>query len=339
MEGANVERLRLIFDQLEESKRLIHDGGVPQLRMALLLLDNAAEILMYRTAENEFLVSGWYERMWQRLTELPVPPPDEDWVKDIRARIIPDSLKRKIRKFFDEKVRYLTEDRNLLQPAVAQVLSSIHRYRNEAYHRDKVRKEIIRPVVLLLYEVVCDLLPRLRPHGVSFLGGEDYSWLEERYGVKYFEAADESGLSAIGSSLRRELPLSLEELREALISHLNERLDDVMQALQFIGEDGLSGATAEEVLKTVQFWSSGTETRQFPNTDEYRNFDPPYTLKTIERWRERIQAMHRIQDKMDLFVEFASRENTLEPIELLVHERAAELDAYIQLQIDIMRGK
>jgi len=43
-----MERLTLILEQLEECKRLILLGGVPHLRMALLLLDNAAEMLMHR---------------------------------------------------------------------------------------------------------------------------------------------------------------------------------------------------------------------------------------------------------------------------------------------------
>jgi hypothetical protein len=48
-----MERLVLIVDQLEEAKRLIQVGSLSQLRIALILLDNASEVLMYRAVKTE----------------------------------------------------------------------------------------------------------------------------------------------------------------------------------------------------------------------------------------------------------------------------------------------
>jgi hypothetical protein len=41
-----MERLVLIIEQIEEAKRFIHIDDLAHLRMALLLLDNASEVLM-----------------------------------------------------------------------------------------------------------------------------------------------------------------------------------------------------------------------------------------------------------------------------------------------------
>jgi hypothetical protein len=46
-----MERTIVIVEQLEEAKALINRRSTPSLRMALLLLDNAAEVLMHRAID------------------------------------------------------------------------------------------------------------------------------------------------------------------------------------------------------------------------------------------------------------------------------------------------
>ena len=43
-----MERLRRTVVQLEEAKRFILDGEVARLRLALILLDNAVEVMLHR---------------------------------------------------------------------------------------------------------------------------------------------------------------------------------------------------------------------------------------------------------------------------------------------------
>ena len=60
--GKIVERVRLIYEQLEEAKRLIREGSAPKLRLALILLDNAAELLMYRELRKQFAKDDYWRR-------------------------------------------------------------------------------------------------------------------------------------------------------------------------------------------------------------------------------------------------------------------------------------
>jgi hypothetical protein len=48
-----VDRLYRTVVQLEEAKRLIEQGDVAHLRLALILLDNAVEVMMHRVIEHE----------------------------------------------------------------------------------------------------------------------------------------------------------------------------------------------------------------------------------------------------------------------------------------------
>jgi hypothetical protein len=43
-----MERLRRTVVQLEEAKRFILDGEVARLRLAVILLDNAVEVILHR---------------------------------------------------------------------------------------------------------------------------------------------------------------------------------------------------------------------------------------------------------------------------------------------------
>jgi hypothetical protein len=56
-----MDKVALILDQIEESKRLIRVGKLSDLRMALILLDNAAEVLMHRKVEHEIGWSDYWE--------------------------------------------------------------------------------------------------------------------------------------------------------------------------------------------------------------------------------------------------------------------------------------
>jgi hypothetical protein len=49
-----MERLRLLYEQIEEAKRLMMTGTEPNLRLSLILLDNAAQLVMYRELEYRF---------------------------------------------------------------------------------------------------------------------------------------------------------------------------------------------------------------------------------------------------------------------------------------------
>ena len=58
-----IRRLELTVVQLEEAKRFIQSDRIPHLRLALLLLDNTAEVLMHRAIQDELMRSEPYARM------------------------------------------------------------------------------------------------------------------------------------------------------------------------------------------------------------------------------------------------------------------------------------
>ncbi|NEC92687.1 hypothetical protein, partial [Streptomyces sp. SID12501] len=68
-----MERTELIVVQLEEAKRLIQIGRVPQLRLAFILLDNAVEVLLCRLTEFMLWHQDSLNRMLTRLKNMEPP--------------------------------------------------------------------------------------------------------------------------------------------------------------------------------------------------------------------------------------------------------------------------
>ncbi len=65
---------------------------------------------------------------------------------ELDAQVLSQTRARRIRERFDAKIDFLVEVDALTQP-LSRVLVKLHRYRNEAYHRDKVRSETIHTAV------------------------------------------------------------------------------------------------------------------------------------------------------------------------------------------------
>mgnify|MGYP006928160619 CR=1 FL=1 len=128
-----MRKISLIIDQIAHCKELIKKDEISYLRMALILLDNAAEVLMQRKVEEEF---SWedFRKPWQenaKKLNFPITDP-------LSRPLTSDKKRKKIESYFDEKAKFLSKEKGLIDPSVAQVLKILHRYRNEVFHRDIV---------------------------------------------------------------------------------------------------------------------------------------------------------------------------------------------------------
>lgn len=344
-----MERLIFILEQIEESKRLIQIGGVPQLRMALLLLDNASEILMHREVQQALVGSRLHKNLLAAMIpfrgnnmNIQQDQEAEEIIKSLERHIISPVQIAKIKRYYLEKVKFLVE-KGKLTISLGQVLSVTHRYRNLAYHQEKIRKETIRPIVLL-FEVVCELLVIL-PSGIpSFEDEADYSWFESRYKISPDDIFEDKGLRGIQEILRGSLPLKILDFQNFLADHLEQRLVDFFYWLDFFAQHSRWRDTREGALKRIQFlksqfWDSSRSTASPEFDKAFQIFMPKFSLEMVEEWHFKIKNLKYFSDKLSVFAEFANLEQFLEPIEEVVHEAAFELDAAIQGAIDRRRGK
>jgi hypothetical protein len=96
-----MRRLYNTVVQLEESKRFILAGSIAHLRLALILLDNAIEVMMFRVLEDDLRRGNAYLRMLERFPPGPLDPKGEELRKKSNRR---PSLQKDRRKSTDSSV-------------------------------------------------------------------------------------------------------------------------------------------------------------------------------------------------------------------------------------------
>src|SRR5271166_1289901 len=121
-----MERLYRTVVQLEEAKRLVKRGDVAHLRLALILLDNAVEVMMYRVVEGKFQYAEMYTRMLQSFPGGPLDAQGEELRRDISSHIVPTNRQRQIRRVFGEKVVFLSDDHDCIPRPSARALIHLH---------------------------------------------------------------------------------------------------------------------------------------------------------------------------------------------------------------------
>jgi hypothetical protein len=337
-----MQRLTYILFQLDESLRYIDDGRIERLRLALLLLDNAAELQLDRRVRDHLAIEEINERTRQQtilLTEL-VPESRAELPALLGELVawkpLTKAQKRSLDRFFDEKLRFLFERYTTLDPALAKVLSYLHRYRNEAYHEGRVRVETVRTAALIYFEANCSLL--LSVFTVqSYASNEDYSWLEERFGIRSTGLFVGGSLQAVVDRLRKPVLPTLETVVDTLRSHLNSRITDLLADLDFI-VDGSRPTTRAEAARVAQLYAALERGDVVWSTDP-ETYVGRWTLESVEATTWSIGSLADAVDRLDAFARFADIEQAIEAFEHDVRPLVILVDRMVDEEIDRRRGK
>ena len=335
-----MKRLELIIVQFEEVKRLIGIGRVPQLRLALILLDSAVELIMHRMAEAELEFERYpFDRLEKlrrllRMRQSDVPfnrrmaaagPSDAQLraeIQELEETITSKTQRKKIRRDFRAKLDCLVE-KNRLPEDLAPVLKKLHDYRNETYHRDQHRVQVIRTAVLIYFAAACTVLDHYRPEMLldgDPLGPELTSLqgdVADR--PEPFELPHRAALQ-----LREEVGLDFAAVRTALVEHLLGRLYDIESGLSHIEENIPSGAIPGDGIRMMQIEEDDMEAVFKKEVLRSRSYS--LSMNDIRTWIERATAMHGLDDKHALFAEFAALEDAFEDLEQKVYEAISHID-------------
>lgn len=330
-----MRKISLIVDQIDQCRKFIQSDEISYLRMALILLDNASEILMYRKVMDEFVYEDFgkplhkhAELLKNELAEFNLPA------------LTPEPKRKKIIRFYDEKTFFLSENRSFLNPITAKVLRILHRYRNESFHRDVVRRETIRPLVILFFEIICDLLVELTPSSYSISSEDNWETFCKRYNIKSANHLfGQEFLEIIRNNFKDEIKVSLPDFHEILANHLFSRFEEAFEQIEFIRVDGQRIDSQEETLKRVQLFQSDRKVDFSNYKKEIVNYQPEFTLLNFENWKKSIDGFKNCIDRHSLFSAFADIEEDFEKIENQINEEALKLELGIQLEIDRSRGK
>lgn len=331
-----MQRLTYVLFQIDEACRYIAGGRMEQLRIALLLLDNAAEIQMDRRISAEMGIERLRERtleMARRLEDAGGPPVDStgDWTPLSREE------KKRIERTFDGKVDYLVDRAGIIDGRVGALLKYIHRYRNEAYHDAHIRPETIRTAAIILLELNCLLLLNVRPGSMVLTRHE--GWLEERFGLDTWEfSLSGNGVEVAVEEFRRDLASTPEDVATALADHLSSRFTELIELLDYAA-GVVSSDDADQAFRIAQYEHAARRGAVELTEAAFEKFAPEFRVSDIHELRGAVDGIRKNGDSLDAFRGFAVIEDLLESFEEPVYALVSEVDDLINSEIDRLRGK
>jgi hypothetical protein len=339
-----MENIRLIYEQIEEAKRQIQAGSLLRLRLALILLDNAAELMMYRELENEF---AWCDQTMPRWE-----PARTDWLEHgLGPKYTPEE-RRGAEKEFDPKARILALRLGRITADERDVLSVCHKFRCEAFHRGHLRREILLPVCKLLYLTVAALtvklwarsylLPSPDPHP------DDTGFLA-RFGIaNALSLTTDEGREQLRRVLIEDVVLDVGGLCQVLSADLTERLENTIDNLAYLGgtEDNTE---IDHNLQYTQFWrEQGAElakqgVREPDLTKALEDWKVAggarYTLAKMRLWLRRAEHISRRKDPARALVDYWALEKRFGALEEEVAEAVVDYEDRIDAEIHSVRRK
>jgi len=335
-----------VVDEIDEARSLILRGSLPQLQIALLLLDNAVELVAARSIAADIAEGRHFRKEAERVRKTSELHPQfrgDEYLKFLEERAIDRTAERKLHRYFEEKLKFLEarrdKERGTIDSSMRRALSAIHRYRNEAYHHNAVRRETIRPVVLLLFEIACDLLVRMTPMGYGVTSQDDWSEFEGRFDVKAFAAPREAGARKISDALRSGVALTVSELAESLADHLEIRFDEFEDLLPHACSYFKATSSQEEKLTLAKEWIFVGSGAFEEGNEAFKTAVREFSIAKLQDMRRAAQEMRRIDDKLVLFAAYAGLEDAFEPIELCLFDLVYEVDEMINAQVHAARER
>lgn len=283
-----MERVRLIYEQIEEAKKLLLAGSLLQLRLALILLDNAVELMMYRELEYQFAWDDSWRPGWQ--------PALDEWLRAGLGPKYTAQERKEAERNFDPKARILGFRLGRISPDEQAIIKVCHKLRCGAFHRGHLRPEILLPVCRLLYLTCAELTVKLRfkAYTASPLSAEDQAFLG-RFGItsSYLLGTDE-GVNQLRNKLTEGVTVNPMEVSAVLSGDLVSRLDSIVDGLAYVGETE-DEAKIDYNLQYTQFWQEeGAELRKRGLLGERveQAFEEwklagraRYTLAKLKKWR------------------------------------------------------
>jgi hypothetical protein len=343
----DLERLETMAVQLDEAKAFLARGTASHARLAFILLDNAAEVIMRRNVEVQLTYNPFMEAVLMKWKEILKQHPDDAEARrnhdEVATKFVTRGARKDLARSFDAKVDFI-KDHGDIQETESRVLKKLHSYRNELYHRDRIRPETVRSACLLYFDMTCALFERLAQYTIT----TESTHKQAPPALRKFNGAPDGATGyptegQIAASLRADLGIDDAGLKKILAAHLASRLDDIDEAISR-AEQCLFGAIAEAAPSGP--WRQATmhlaqwESKDLPATiDELLAARVRYSDADLTAWRQKVADLQEFRDRLELFAAFADIEDAFEPFEEQVTDLDVRIEHEVELELDMQRGK
>jgi len=326
-----------IVEQLDRAARELATDHPINNRLALILIDNATELVLH-----------WRCTMHARYAK--------EYLELGEEKLSPSQRQMALGPYLDGKLRVLHDLEEITEDERRFVTIS-HDYRSELYHIGLKHDNVIRAIAGRYYELACDLFLRLPPDYTRWSSTDQVTEVGQRYldkvnGGKMFPLE----VDKLAPALLAEKP-EVEELQLALAQAADDSIDDLEEAFEFIVNDNPARIEAAELLQQIQFhndflvraekeriegskWDPVYQKRMRDLRNEMRkSWRSRYKRIPLDNWRCRAKAIAVEPTGLRTLSSYQALRNDMNYLETAIGDAAAELDAWIQLEIDRARGK
>jgi hypothetical protein len=261
--------------------------------------------------------------------------------------------------YFNDKVNFLLSEIAVIEADDAAFLKFGHSLRNEAYHKETYRYDVIIPATQTYLGIVCRLYPLIRAGGFTWplpLPEAESEFLK-RYAISGPFEFSSKDLERICDEVAAKRDCDPSQLAAALSRNLVRRLKEILGTdeetglLEYLARESTEDQTSiDDVLRRIMFVDSYVPETGPPQTDEgfrraierweseFAKFRPAVSVKTLRRWRQTAQSLASENNPGKVAERYTSIDLDFSPIEELVHQAVAEFDEWVNNEVDRMRG-
>lgn len=331
----HIDQLDLALDQLALKDRNFD-------RFAIMLVDNVVELTLHQYAKHKKLYGNrWFDE-------------DEPKIKD---RVLDAALGQD----FDAKVA-LALQAGLITAPMSRSINWLHSFRNSSYHAGLRHEGILHSLANFYLMTCCDLLVAYKPSGWSYGSQQTISHRAAKYlgytdGLRMlFDAAE------LFDSAWKRIRVVAENMNCNMISDLEKdmsrTIDEADKQIDFVATNNPFGKShsRRQVVIDAQVWPLAFSEKgvEYARKNGYTgklvqgpalatwlesNYRGPSAVDPIPAWKGRLRSLSEEKDQhaaLDKYCNFMRQTQSLRDD---LSNQEAQLDGYIQEQIDLARGK
>lgn len=354
----------LIVEQLDRAASELHTDHEINNRLALILVDNATELLVHRQCSDLLEMHEWNAALYARYQrEVPgVLLTESDQSEPTLPKLLlPKQLARVKGRSLPGKLRVLRQIDDIT-PEEHQFIVIAHNYRNELYHAGLAHDHIVRAVAGQYFRLCCELFSRMEHHGffeVTVSSGDNYSEIFR----KYLGAVD-SEMPVVGADrqmlrdrLLAALPTRLPNLSTTLTSSAHDYIEKLAGDFEFVTKNNPESLDGDQVLTLIQLQrdlaieleGANLLDRELSTEGEsqvadiakrfVRDWQQRYLTVPYRSWRVRASRLANELDPLIAMKKYEDLRSDMHHLEDSLEPAVDAVDQWVQSEIDRRRGK
>ncbi|MGE0120813.1 MAG: hypothetical protein AB7S58_22940 [Dongiaceae bacterium] len=328
-----------IVEQLDRAAGELATDHPINNRLALILIDNATELVLHRRCKTHALWDKEYRKLGKEKLSL--------------------KQRHMARGSYLEGKLIVLQALGEISENERRFIAICHDYRSEIYHLGLGHEAVIRAMAGRYFGLCCELFGRIRPDHVSWSSRDEMTEIGKRYLVKITGQTTsmlDLDVEKLAAALLAERP-DMPDLSSTLGQSAADAIGEIEEAFEFFVNDNPAKLRADDALEQIQFhfdflrraekegiegsnWDQEYQRRMFELRKEMQlTWRPRFRRIPFDNWRARATETAAERDALIALDRYQALRNDMAYLEEVIGEAAAELDAWIQLQIDIARGK